>query len=81
VSASESSAETPTLEQAMARLDQIAQRLESGELELAESLALYEEGIRLLRVCDGLLNAAETHIEQLRADGEGIRLERFEERP
>lgn len=81
MSTSESPVESPTLEQAMARLDQIAGRLESGELELAESLALYEEGIRLLRVCDGLLNAAETQVEQLRADGEGIRLERFTERP
>jgi exodeoxyribonuclease VII small subunit len=69
-----------TLEQATARLDEIAQRLGRSDLELSESLALYEEGVRLLRHCDGLMNVAEERIRQIRADGEGFRLDPVEER-
>lgn len=65
----------PTLEQALDRLEEIARRLEGDEMELAEALALYEEGVRLLRVADSALGAAEERIQQLRPDGEGHRLE------
>jgi exodeoxyribonuclease VII small subunit len=71
----------PTLEQAMERLEEIARQLEGGELELTDSLGLYEEGVRLLRRCEELLTAAETRIERLRASAEGFRLEPFEEQP
>jgi exodeoxyribonuclease VII small subunit len=70
-----------TLEAAIARLDEIARQLEAGELELADSLALYEEGIGLLRVCEGLLTSAEARVEQLREEGDGFRFERLPERP
>lgn len=70
-----------TLEEAMSRLDEIAQRLAGGDLELTESLAIYEEGVRLLRLCDALMNVAEDRIQQLRADGEGFRLDPLQERP
>ena len=70
-----------TLEEAMSRLDEIAQRLAGGDLELTESLAMYEEGVRLLRLCDTLMNVAEERIQQLRAEGEGYRLDSLEERP
>lgn len=70
-----------TLEEAMARLDEIAQRLGSAELELAESLTLYEEGVRLLRHCEALMAGAEERIQQLRADGEEFRVEPFDEAP
>lgn len=69
-----------TLEQATARLDEIAQRLGRSDLELSESLALYEEGVRLLRHCDGLMSAAEERIRQIREDGTGFRLDPLEER-
>ena len=58
-----------TLEGALGRLEQITRELESGDLELAASLELYEEGVRLLRIAEGLLGRAEGRIEQLRADG------------
>jgi exodeoxyribonuclease VII small subunit len=70
-----------TLEEAMERLDDIAQQLGGAELELAESLALYEEGIRLLRHCEALMAGAEERIQQLRADGEDFRVEPFDEAP
>ena len=76
---SEEAAAEPGLEAALQRLEEIAQRLESGDLELAESLGLYEEGVRLLRLCDGVLGSAEERIQQLRAEGEGFRLDPFSE--
>lgn len=65
----------PTLEQALDRLDEIARRLEGDEMELSEALALYEEGVGLLRVADAALGAAEERIQQLSPEGDGHRLE------
>ena len=76
-----SSSEEVTLERALERLEEIAGDLDGGELELSESLALFEEGVRLLRVADGILGAAEERVQQLRADGEGFRLDPLPERP
>jgi exodeoxyribonuclease VII small subunit len=70
--------EQPTLERALERLDEIAIRLESGDLELDDALALYEEGIRLLRLADAALGAAEQRIQQITPDGEGYRLQPLE---
>lgn len=70
--------EQPTLERALERLDEIAIRLESGDLELDSALALYEEGIRLLRLADAALGAAEQRIQQITPDGEGYRLQPLE---
>ena len=68
-----------TLEVAMRRLEEIALRLEGGDLELSESLALYEEGVRLLRTCDELIGSAETRMQQLREEADGYRLDPFGE--
>lgn len=68
-----------SLEQALDRLDEIADRLESGDLGLAEALALYEEGVRLLRVADGVLGSAEERIHQLRPQGVGHRIDPLDE--
>ncbi len=61
----------PTFEQALAQLDEIVQKLERGELPLEESLRLYEEGIRLSRLCHGKLEEAEGRIEMLLKDARG----------
>jgi exodeoxyribonuclease VII small subunit len=54
-----------TFEQALARLEQIVAQLEDGRVDLADSLARYEEGVRLLRQCHTLLERAERRIEIL----------------
>jgi exodeoxyribonuclease VII small subunit len=64
-------AEEPTFELALAQLEQIVQKLERGELPLEESLRLYEEGIRLSRLCHGKLEEAEGRIEVLLKDARG----------
>jgi len=55
----------------LARLEAIAQQLESGELELARALALFEEGVEQLRAAAAELANAETRVQQLteRANG------------
>ncbi len=52
-------------------LEETVQRLESGELSLAESLALFERGAALAEQCNALLDNAELRVRQLltRADG------------
>ena len=56
---------TPTFEQALARLEEIAERLESTDLRLEEMIALAEEGLKLSQVCERQLTEAEGKIEQL----------------
>ena len=63
--------DVPTFEQALQQLEQIVQKLERGELPLEESLRLYEEGIRLSRLCHGKLEQAEGKIEMLMKDARG----------
>jgi exodeoxyribonuclease VII small subunit len=61
----------PTFEEALQQLEQIVQKLEKGELPLEDSLKLYEEGIRLSRLCHGKLEEAEGRIEMLMKDARG----------
>lgn len=48
------------------RLDEVAIRLEAGNLPLDQSIALYEEGMRLAQQCQALLATVEQRIETLR---------------
>jgi exodeoxyribonuclease VII small subunit len=71
----------PTLEAALHRIDEITRQLDRGDLELEQALALYEEGVRLLRGAEGLLGRAEEHIHQLRSVGDSTRVEPLAEDP
>jgi exodeoxyribonuclease VII small subunit len=55
----------PTFEKARAELEAIVRRLESGEAELEEALALWERGEELYRICVAKLDAAQGRIEEL----------------
>ena len=55
----------PTFEQALERLEQIVHQLEEGQVGLEESLARYEEGVKLLKRCYAILQQAEKRIELL----------------
>ncbi len=62
----------PTFEQALAELETIVAELEEGQTPLADSLARYQRGVRLLRECYQLLENAERKIELLnRVDSDG----------
>jgi exodeoxyribonuclease VII small subunit len=65
------SPENPTFEAALKQLEEIVQRLEKGELALEESLQLYEDGIRLSRLCHAKLEEAEGKIETLMKNARG----------
>lgn len=58
-----------TFEQAFEELETIVGKLEAGELTLEESVALYERGQTLARLCGDLLDNAELRIQQLDDDG------------
>ena len=60
-----------TFEQAMARLEEIVSILETGEQPLEQSLALYEEGAKLMKTCTTLLDKAEQTVMKLRIDENG----------
>lgn len=58
---------TPKLsfEDALAQLESIVESMESGQVPLAELLAKFEDGNKLLKVCEARLKDAELRIEQL----------------
>ena len=60
-----------TIEQRLARLEAIVAELESEPLELAQALALFEEGVSCLREAAGTLSEAEARVQKLTelADG------------
>jgi exodeoxyribonuclease VII small subunit len=58
-------------EKALARLEEIVQKLEQGDLPLEQSLKLFEEGIRLSRICNTRLEEAERKVEVLLKDKTG----------
>ena len=55
----------------VAKLEAIVDSMESGEVPLAELLAKYEEGSKLLKTCEGRLKEAELKIEKLKKAKDG----------
>ena len=55
----------PTIEEALKRLETIAEQLEDPELDLDQAVKLYEEGLRLYERCAKKLDAADLRITQL----------------
>ena len=54
-----------SFEEALKRLETITQTLEEGGLKLEEAIGLFEEGMKLAKMCSEQLNAAELKISQL----------------
>ncbi|MFN0022357.1 MAG: exodeoxyribonuclease VII small subunit [Parvularculaceae bacterium] len=54
-----------SFEKALAELEQIVQKLESGSVELEESIALYERGASLKAHCEAKLKSAQERIEKI----------------
>lgn len=68
-----------TFETAMERLERIVEEMESDKLPLEELITRYEEGIKLTRVCEEKLKAAEQRIEIITRNAAGEpQLEEFE---
>jgi exodeoxyribonuclease VII small subunit len=58
-----------SFEAALAELEQIVGKLESGQAPLAESIVIYERGEALKSHCESLLKQAEARIEKITLRG------------
>lgn len=67
-----------SFETALSKLEAIVESMESGDVPLADLLARFEEGNRLLKHCEGRLKEAEIKIEQLKEEREGVAFTKFE---
>jgi exodeoxyribonuclease VII small subunit len=61
-----------TFERALKELETIVGRLERGDVELEESIAIYERGEALKNHCDRLLKQAEAKVEKLTLNPSGV---------
>ncbi len=59
-----------SFEQALDGLTTMVEKLESGKLSLEESVKAFEEGVKLTRQCEKLLDDAEQRLQVLDSDGE-----------
>ncbi len=65
----------PTYESAVARIEEIIRRLDSGEAGLRETLDLVKEGRSLVEYCASELEAVSSGLEELRLEELVARLE------
>lgn len=54
-----------SFEEAIARLGELAEGLESGKAPLSESLSMFEEGVKLIGICKKQLDDAEQRVREL----------------
>ena len=59
-------------EKALAQLEEIVNRLESGKVDLEQSIAIYERGEALKKHCEALLKDAEARIEKITLKPDGM---------
>jgi len=69
--------EQPSFEDALGRLESIVDSMEQGQVPRAELLARYEEGTKLLKVCEARLKDAELKIDLLKKNRDTAALETF----
>jgi exodeoxyribonuclease VII small subunit len=58
-------------EKALAQLEDIVNKLESGKVDLEQSIAIYERGEALKKHCENLLKDAEARIEKITLKPDG----------
>ena len=64
-----------TFEQSMIRLEQIVRAMEKGDVELEESLKLFQEGTELIRCCGKMLDEAELQVKKIMTAPDGSPVE------
>lgn len=66
-------------EKALKRLEEIVEELEKGDIDIDKSLKIFEEGIKMSRICSQKLQEVEKKIEILTKDERGkLKTEPFE---
>ena len=71
-------AKKKTFEQSMSHLEEIVAALEKGDAPLEESLALFQEGTRLISACGKALDQAQQQLKLLVQGEDGPELEDFD---
>lgn len=60
-------------EELLAELQRMVERLEQGDLPLEQSLAMFEQGVRLSRLASNRLDEADRRVELLLSSEDGVR--------
>ena len=71
----------PPFEECLQQLDEIVRKLEAGGLPLEESVTLFEEAMRLAKLCNTRLDAAELRITRITASGREVSFDPDAQRP
>lgn len=66
-------------EESLATLEALVKKMDSGELELEQSLEAFEQGIALIRDCQQSLQKAEQKVQQLVESSDGLTAQPFEQ--
>ncbi len=61
-----------SFEQALAELEEIVASLEAGDVELEESIAIYQRGNQLKTYCENKLKDAQAKIEKITENGDAV---------
>lgn len=69
--------EEANFEETIKNLEQIANELEKGDLNLDESVAKFEQGMKLSKICNDILDSAEKRISILIKKEDGVTEENF----
>ncbi len=70
-------AKGPSFEQAMRELEDVVSKLEGDELTLQQALEYFENGVKLMRVCDTHLKSAEGKLKELLKGEDGEFVEKI----
>ena len=67
----ETSVQPLNFESAMQRLEEIVEEMESGKMPLEDLIVRYEEGMKLVKICQERLTSAEQRIEIITRNSAG----------
>ena len=68
----------PGFEEALDKLEKLVSSMESGDIPLADLVEKFEEGSKLVKICEDRLKKAELRIQKLRHKEDSIELDEFE---
>ena len=66
-----------SFEKNLQKLELIVEKLESGEIGLEESVQLYEEGMKIKKICDNKLKDIEMQIKKIMIEDNKVTKEDF----
>ena len=66
----EKTTQEPTIEESLKELDGIGEKLESRDISLEESFAMYQKGMELLKQCSKKIDTVEKKMLKVNEDGE-----------